>query len=67
MSNLNERNVLIRKEKRNGKLMEYGWDEDAGEFGVVDTNGFNDFTTPVSDFLKVVGNKFDNSGLLKGE
>lgn len=50
-----------------GCLMEYGWDEDAGRYDVVDTNGFDDFTTPVSDFLKVIGNKFDNPELLKGE
>ena len=50
-----------------GCLMEYGWDEDAGRYDVVDTNGFDDFTTPVSDFLKVVGNKFDHPELMKGE
>lgn len=46
-------------------LMEYGWDEDAGEFDVVDTNKFNDFCTPISDWFEIIGNKFDNPELLK--
>ena len=45
-----------------GCLMEYGWDENAGEFGVVDTNGFDDF---YSFGFEVVGNIFDNPELLK--
>lgn len=48
-----------------GCLMEYGFDEDAGEYGVVDTCGFNDFYTMKA--FEVIGNIFDNPELLKGE
>ena len=48
-----------------GCLMEYGFDEDAGEYGVVDTYGFDDFTTSVSEIFEVIGNIFDNPELLK--
>lgn len=45
-----------------GCLMEYGWDEDAGGFGKVDTNGFNDF---YSFGFEVIGNTIDNPELIK--
>ena len=45
-----------------GTLMEYGYDEDAGEFGVIDTNGFDDFYN--IDQIKVVGNIYENKGLI---
>lgn len=45
-----------------GCLMEYGWDEDAGSFGKVDTNGFDAFYS--FDF-EVIGNIFDNLELIK--
>ena len=44
-----------------GCLMEYGWDEDAGGFGVVDTYGFDYF---YSLHFKVIGNIFDNPELI---
>lgn len=46
-----------------GCMMEYGWDEDAGEMCVVDTLQFNDFED-TSGFL-VVGNIVDNPELIK--
>jgi len=45
-----------------GCLMEYGFDEDAGGYGVVDTNGFDDFCSMSS--FEVIGNIFDNPELL---
>ena len=49
-----------------GCLMEYGWDETMGDFGKLDTNGFDAFNHPL-DWFEVVGNKFDNLEMLKGE
>ncbi|MBR2401400.1 MAG: hypothetical protein IKB01_01335 [Lachnospiraceae bacterium] len=49
-----------------GCLMEYGWDETAGEFGVVDTYEFDDFCNPINEVLEVIGNIFDNPELIKG-
>lgn len=46
-----------------GCLMEYGFDEDAGDYDVVDTNGFDDFCS--MDSFKIVGNIFDNPELLQ--
>lgn len=48
-----------------GCLMEYGYDETAGRFGVVDTYGFDDFYNP-DQFFEVIGNIFDNADLLEG-
>ena len=45
-----------------GCLMEYGWDENAGGFGKVDTNGFDDF---YSFGFEVIGNTIDNPELIK--
>ena len=47
----------------NGCLMEYGWDETAGGFGKIETNGFDDFC--LLDF-EVIGNIFDNPELMEG-
>ena len=49
-----------------GCVMEYGFDEFAGGFGVVDTYGFNDFCKTVDKFVEVIGNIFDNVELLEG-
>lgn len=49
-----------------GCLMEYGWDECMGEFGVVDTYGFDDFCSPINETLEVIGTTFDNPELLGG-
>ena len=48
-----------------GCLMEYGYDETAGRFDVVDTYGFDDFYNP-DQFFEVIGNIFDNAELLEG-
>lgn len=45
-----------------GCLMEYGWDEDAGEYGIIERNGFDDYCSMAS--FKVIGNIFDNPELL---
>lgn len=45
----------------NGCLMEYGWDETAGDFGKIETNGFDDYSN--LDF-EIIGNVFDNPELL---
>ena len=47
-----------------GCLMEYGWDESAGGFGIVDTNGFDDFND-ISE-IEVIGNIYENPELLEG-
>lgn len=47
-----------------GCVMEYGFDEDAGDYGVVDTNGFDDFCDDTHMIFKVIGNIFDNPELL---
>lgn len=47
-----------------GCLMEYGWDEDAGGFGKLDTNGFDAF---YSFGFEVIGNIIDNPELIKSE
>ena len=47
----------------NGCFMEYGWDELAGEFEVVDTYGFDDFCSPINKVCEVIGNIFDNREL----
>lgn len=44
--------------------MEYGWDESAGGFGIVDTNGFDDFND-ISE-IEVIGNIYENPELLEG-
>ena len=49
-----------------GCVMEYGFDEFAGIFDVVDTYGFNDFCKTVDKFVEVIGNIFDNPELLEG-
>ena len=48
-----------------GCIMEYGYDEDAGEYGIIDTNGFDDFCDDAHMIFKVIGNLFDNPELLK--
>lgn len=48
-----------------GCLMEYGFDEYAGEYGVVDTNGFDDFCDDANVIFEVIGNRFDNPELLE--
>lgn len=45
-----------------GALMEYGWDETAGAYDVVETYTFNDFIS-LSPF-EVAGNVFDNPELI---
>lgn len=45
-----------------GLFMEYGWDEDSGDFGKLDTNEFEAF---LSFDFEVIGNVFDNPELLK--
>ena len=45
-----------------GAVMEYGDEDNTGEFGVVDTNGFDDFYS--IDQIKVVGNIYENKGLI---
>lgn len=47
-----------------GCLMEYGWDEGAGGFGIVDTNGFDDFND-ISE-IEIIGNIYENPELLEG-
>lgn len=47
-----------------GCLMEYGWDEGAGGFGIVDTNGFDDFND-ISE-IEIIGNIYENPRLLEG-
>lgn len=42
--------------------MEYRYDESAGEFGVVDTNGFDDFYN--IDQIRVVGNIYEDRNLI---
>ena len=49
-----------------GMLMEYGFDESMGEYGVVDTNGFDDFFSGVDKIFEIIGNKCDNNNLLEG-
>lgn len=56
---------VIEEYGQKGCIMEYGWDEDAGEFGVVDTMGFDDFVDSVSNIFEVIGNIFDSPELLK--
>lgn len=46
-----------------GSLMEYGFDEDAGGYGIVDTNGFDDFYD-ISDKIEIIGNIHENPELL---
>lgn len=46
-----------------GCLMEYGWDEDAGDFGKIDIAEFDDFSS--FNGFKVIGNVFDNPELIK--
>ena len=48
-----------------GCLMEYGWDENAGRFDVVDTYEVDDCCNPINEVLEVIGNIFDNPDLLK--
>ena len=45
-----------------GCLMEYGWDEDAGGFGRLDSNGFDAYC---SFGFEVIGNIHDNPELLE--
>jgi uncharacterized phage protein (TIGR01671 family) len=47
-----------------GCLMEYGWDEGAGGFGIVNTNGFDDFND-ISE-IEIIGNIYVNPELLEG-
>ena len=49
-----------------GQLMEYGWDETAGGFGEVSCEGFINYIE-LNKWFNVIGNKFDNPELLKGE
>ena len=49
-----------------GCVMEYGFDEFAVRFDVVDTYGFNDFCKTVDKFVEVIGNIFDNAELSEG-
>lgn len=48
-----------------GMLMEYGWDECAGDFKKCDTVRFSDFYS--MDHLDWLGNSIDNPEYLKGE
>lgn len=48
-----------------GAVMEYGYDENAGGYGVVDIYGFDDFYEPINAVSEVIGNIFDNPELLK--
>lgn len=58
-----ERNAFVLDDYGyKGSIMEYGWDENAGEFGIVDTNGFDDFYSV--DGIKVVGNIYENKDLI---
>jgi len=58
-----ERNAFVLDDYGvKGAVMEYGWDEDAGEFGIVDTNGFDDFYS--IDGIRVVGNIYENKDLI---
>ncbi len=41
-----------------GCIMEYGYDEDAGEYGIIDTNGFDDFCDDAHMIFNVIGNLF---------
>lgn len=45
-----------------GRLMENGWDEDAGNFDVIDTNNFDSFHD-LSD-IEVIGNTYQNSEII---
>lgn len=47
-----------------GSLTKHGWDYNAGGYGVVNTNGFEDFCD-MSD-IEVVGNIYENPELLEG-
>lgn len=47
-----------------GATMEYGWDEDAGEFDVVDTNTFDSFNDMSN--IEIIGNIYENPELLNG-
>lgn len=49
-----------------GCITEYGWDETAGGFGEKDIEGFIDYPE-LDKWFDVIGNKFDNPELLKGE
>lgn len=49
-----------------GCLMEYGYDETAGGFGELESNEIGYYHSPCEWFC-VIGNKFDNPELLKGE
>ena len=45
-----------------GRLMENGWDEDAGDFDVLDTNDFDSFHD-ISD-IEVIGNTYQNPEII---
>ena len=46
-----------------GCLMEYGWDETAGGFGEISSEGFINYLE-LNKWFDVIGNKFDNPELL---
>ena len=48
-----------------GRLMEYGWDDYAGDFDVVDTNDFDSFHD-MSD-VEVIGNTYQNPEMINRE
>ena len=71
-----EVNSLVRFDEENarfvlddygtkGCIMEYGWDENAGGYGFIETNGFDDFMD-ITEAVEVIGNIFDNPELLGG-
>lgn len=49
-----------------GAVMEYGFDEYAGEYGKLDTYSFDGFEN-IETILEVIGNIYENPTFLKGE
>lgn len=58
-----ERNAFVLDDyDYTGAVTEYGLDKYAGEFGIVDTSGFDDFYS--LDGIRVVGNIYENKDLI---